>query len=48
MASSGAQPMEGVTEVDDIFQGVGKVGRGCPDLWKNLCGGGKGGPGVWV
>ena len=29
-------------------QGNGKVGRGCPDVGKNLCGGGPGSSAVWV
>ena len=32
----------------DTKQGVGKGGRGCPDLGENLRGGGPGGPDVWI
>ena len=44
----GAQPTEGATEVDATIQGVGKVGRGLPDLRKNLLGSGLGDSSVWV
>ena len=44
LAGGGAQPMEGATEAGATVQGIGKGGRGCPDVGKNLCGGG---PGVY-
>ena len=40
--------MEVMTEVDTIDQGVGKKGRGCPELGKDICGGGPGSLSVWV
>ena len=32
----------------ETVQGIGKVGRVCPDLGNNLRGGGTGDPDVWV
>ena len=48
MNGGGAQYTEGATDVIVTVQGVGKGGRGCPDLGKNLCGGGPGSTSVWV
>ena len=48
LAGGGAQPTEGMIEVGATVEGVGKGGRGCPDLGKNLPGSGPGGPAVWV
>ena len=40
MDGGGAQPTEVTVEVDVTDQGVGNRGRGCPDLGKDLRGGG--------
>ena len=48
MDGGGAQPTEVTVEVDVTDQGVGNRERGCPDLEKDLCGGGPGSLSVWV
>ena len=48
MAGGGAQPAEGSAEVGVTIYGVGKGGRGCPDLAKNTRVSVPGSSTVWV
>ena len=48
LAGCGVQLMEGAIEVVATAQGIGKVGRGCPEVGKNLCGGGPVSSALWI
>ena len=48
LAFGSSRPTESATEVGATDQGVSKIGRGCTDLGKDLCGSGSDIFSVWV